>query len=386
MTSSENGRKPRTVLEYEIREVRKQTLQEFADDAERFARQHGEPGTLSLRHLERLVAGKGPNGKPLGNVRPATARLLERILGKPVSELLSPPKSRVTPDDGELELRARLRSSERVDNQVINLLYEQLGSIRRLDRQLGAVVAHEETATKARQVTELLSHSLIPEQRKNLAALLSEVCTLAGWQALDAGRLSEAWQFYERARTAAGESESRAFEAHAAAEQAFVLLDLGQTGQAVELLCLAQEQARTGSPRVLRAWLAAAYGEALAACGQRTASLRAFDSAAAQLATSRVDDDRPYVALDAVHLARWRGHALARVGELEAIDVLTSVLDRLDPTFTRAEAGLRVDLALAFLARQDVDQAAHHAEQASTLANEIGSRRQQKRCPRLAGA
>ncbi|PXY27766.1 hypothetical protein [Prauserella muralis] len=383
MGTSDNGRQARTVLEHEIREVRRQTLQEFADYAERFARQHGEPGTLSLRHLERLVAGRGPNGRPLGNLRPATARLLERIFGMPVSELLSPPTSHATPDDGELELRAGLRTAARVDGQVINLLYEQLRGIRRLDRQLGAVVAHGETTMKASQVARLLRHSLMPAQREQLAALLSEVCTLAGWQALDAGQVSTAWRFYENARTAAHESGNELFEVHAAAEQAFVLIDLGETAQAVELLCSAREQARASTPRILQAWLAAAYGEALAADGRRTQSLRAFDSSAALLPASSADADRPYVALDAVHLARWRGHALARVGELEAIEVLTSALDRLDPTFARAETSLRIDLASAFIAYGEPEQAHHHAEHARALAVEIGSARQQRRLSRL---
>lgn len=80
----------RTVLEQKIWE-RRQTFEEFAEYAETFAREHDEPGTLGVRHLQRLAAGRGPNGRPLGQVRPATARLLERILGLSVDELLAAP-------------------------------------------------------------------------------------------------------------------------------------------------------------------------------------------------------------------------------------------------------------------------------------------------------
>ncbi len=72
------GRPPRTVLEQRIRE-RRQTFEEFATFAEQFAVEHGEPGTLSVRHLQRLVAGRHPDGRPIAQVRPAAARLLERI-------------------------------------------------------------------------------------------------------------------------------------------------------------------------------------------------------------------------------------------------------------------------------------------------------------------
>jgi 8-oxo-dGTP pyrophosphatase MutT (NUDIX family) len=86
-----DGEQPasRTLLEQLIRE-RRQTFEEFAEFAEKFAREHDEPGTLSVRHLSRLVAGARPDGRPLGSVRPATARLLEHIFGLSIDELLAP--------------------------------------------------------------------------------------------------------------------------------------------------------------------------------------------------------------------------------------------------------------------------------------------------------
>lgn len=80
----------RTVLEQKIRE-RRQTLQEFAESVDRFARERGEPGTLSVRHLQRLVAGSGSSSRSSGRLRPATARLLEAIFELDVDVLLSPP-------------------------------------------------------------------------------------------------------------------------------------------------------------------------------------------------------------------------------------------------------------------------------------------------------
>lgn len=90
MATWHNVRPPRTMLEQQIWN-RRQTVEEFAEYAERFARQHGERGTLSVRHLQRLAAGRSSGGRPLSTVRPATARLLERIFLLPVGELLAPP-------------------------------------------------------------------------------------------------------------------------------------------------------------------------------------------------------------------------------------------------------------------------------------------------------
>lgn len=377
---------PRTVLELKLRE-RSQTLAEFVEDAESFARTFGEPGTLSARHLQRLISGRRPDGSPVGRPRPATARLLERMLGLPIDDLLSSPDViRGSADTANEELRQRLSAARRVNADVLALLHAQLNAVRRLDRQLGASTAHEEVATKIRQVTRLRSHSLTPRVRTLLGALLAEFGTLAGWQRLDMGFVGDSWQFYERAKAAARESDDVAFEVHTAAEQAFVLIDVGETASAVELLRAAERQAQRATGRLLRSWLAAAHGEALAADGQCAASLCAFDRAAALLPSGESIEDGPYVVLDPVHLARWRGHVLARIGEPDAVDVLSTALSRLDPTFTRAETGLRVDLATAFLAMGEREEARVHARRARTLAVEIGSTRQQRRITRLVGS
>nr|WP_232327817.1 transcriptional regulator [Kibdelosporangium sp. MJ126-NF4]CEL13521.1 hypothetical protein [Kibdelosporangium sp. MJ126-NF4]CTQ99206.1 hypothetical protein [Kibdelosporangium sp. MJ126-NF4] len=96
----------RTVLEQKIKE-RRQTFEEFAEFAETFAmapeRRGLKLGTVSVRHLKRLAAGVGPKGRPLGTVRPATARLLEHIFGLSVEELLRSPK-----DEEPTAVRAEL--------------------------------------------------------------------------------------------------------------------------------------------------------------------------------------------------------------------------------------------------------------------------------------
>ncbi len=378
------GRPPRTVLEQRIRE-RRQTFEEFATFAEQFAVEHGEPGTLSVRHLQRLVAGRHPDGRPITQVRPATARLLERIFGLGIDDLLSVPVGSEAVADPDRELHLMLSASQRIDSAVIRLLTEQLNAIRRLDRQLGAIVAHEEVKTKARQVERLMSYSLSPAVRNQLAGLLSELHTLAGWQALDVGSVSESWQHYEKAKSAAAESGITSFVMHSRAEQAFVLLDIGNSSDAVEVLAYARTRADGSSSRLFRAWLAAAHGEALAAMGMRSESLRAFDESDALLPENSTIVDGPYVVLDTIHLARWRGHALARFGDPSAADLLSDALGRLDPSFTRAATALRVDLAVALAAIGERAEARIQAGRAVQLADQIGSKRQQRRLRVLAG-
>jgi hypothetical protein len=87
-----------------------------------------------------------------------------------------------------------------------------------------------------------------------------------------------------------------------------------------------------------------------------------------------------------VHLARWRGHALARFGHPDAITVLTDALAHLDPTFVRAETALRVDLATALAANGRWEEACRHTNHAARLATQVGSARQRRRVTALLSA
>jgi tetratricopeptide (TPR) repeat protein len=372
----------RTVLEQKIRE-RRQTLEEFVDYVEAFRRDHNETGTLGLRHLERLVSGHCGDGKPLGPVRPATARLLERIFNVSVGELLAPPRQ---PDrETEIELRQRLSVSRQISSTVIALLRDQVNALRQLDRQLGALVAYDEVTTKAAQISSLQSHSLSPGVRANLAALLVELSALAGWEALDQFAVGRAWEHHENAKVAAREAESPILFAHALAQQAVILIDSGEPQAAIAQVAQAREMIRRSAPTIFQSWLAAAHGEALAAAGERSDALRAFDMADSLLPSDPFDPELPFLFLGGPHLDRWRGHALAQLGDRDAISVLANALTRLDPSFIRAETALRVDLATALLATGERDEAKAHATVAADLAYDIGSARQARRVHALSG-
>ncbi|WP_459723416.1 hypothetical protein [Actinophytocola sp. KF-1] len=372
------GRPARTLLEQLIRDERGETFEEFVSFAEDFARRHRLPGTLSLRHLLRLASGRKTDGSSLGTPRPATTKLLEQIFGVSVDELLSVPRSEPA-DLATVDLRQRLNAARHVDMAVIDLLREQLDSLRKLDRQMGAIVAYGEVREKAEQVRDLHAYSLTPDVRVQLARLLSELSALAGWEALDRYEIGRAWEHHESAKQAARDADAPDLLGHAVAQQAFILAELGEHRAAVEQLTAAQALVRRSAPRLLRAWLAAARGEGLAAAGRRDEALRAFDTADSLLPADPVDPTLPFLFLGSVHLDRWRGHALATIGESEAVRVLTGALERLDPTFSRAETSLRVDLSLALVVMGDRNSAYTQIERAERLAVKIGSVRQQRR-------
>jgi hypothetical protein len=380
-----------TLLAVKIRDLG-MTLEEFVGYAEEFAREHGERGTISLRHLQRLIS---PHAQPT-TPRPATRRLLEAIFATPAVELLGPPPRpghvaaghgddiRATVDDWEREAAevARLvATSRRVDPETLTLLASQVENTRRLDRRFGAATLLAALRLHADHVENLLAYATEAATRRALAAILTDAQTLAGWQSLDRGEIVNAWRHFGMACDAALTAESPALHAHALA----VLADIGRGDDSAAM----SEHARTmGRPAsaLLCAWLAAAHGEALAAAGRQADSRRAFDPAAQAVPSDCLPDaDGPYVALDEVHLARWRGHALARVGDPGAIPVLLGALDVHDAEFTRAEAALRADLTFAHLATGDLESAAEQHREAIAVADAVGSVRQRRRLADLPG-
>jgi tetratricopeptide (TPR) repeat protein len=368
----------RTLLEHLIRTERGETYEEFTEFAEGFARRNHLPGTLSLRHLLRLAAGRRPDGGPLGKPRPATAALLERIFGVPVADLLRPPRPE-TEDHTALELRQRLNAARHVDMAVIALLRQQLDALRRLDRQMGAIVAYDEVCAKIAQVHQLHAHSLTPAVRTALAAVLAELQALAGWQALDRYQLMPAWDHHEQAKHAANCAESPNLLAHTLAQQATILTDIGEARVAVDQLAAARNLVKRTAPALLRAWLAAAHGEGLANTNNYDDSLRAFDEADDLRPSNSSTPSLPFLFLDGVHLQRWRGHALTLLGSNKAIGLLTHSLTDLDKTFTRAETALRIDLSSALNLQGAAEEARHHLGRARHLATQIGSVRQYSR-------
>lgn len=320
------------------------------------------------------------NGKRLPDE--ANRRVLREMFGLSDTELgLVNDERTAAPGEAYLELSARLRSADGIDDQLVTLLDHHTHELRLLDRRLGAAVLLDKMGAHVEALGGPLTHSVSTSHRAALGRVLADAGALAGWQALDAGAIQRAWTHFENARAAGLQAQHPAVLAHAIGEQAYALTELGRPAQARELI----EQAHQVGPlpALLRAWLAAADGEFLAHLGDTDAALRAFDKADTLLPTDTRDDALPYLALDESHLMRWRGSALARLAAPAAIEELTNALTRLDSTFVRAQCGLRTDLAHAYAAAGHRDQAREQARTARQLALQLGSQRLLRRLDTL---
>ncbi|WP_327359667.1 XRE family transcriptional regulator [Streptomyces sp. NBC_01304] len=286
------------------------------------------------------------------------------------------------PDDATAELRRELATSAQADLGVVRLLAAQTDQMRQMDRRFGAELLLPQLRAQIEQMEHLLRYGAATGTRQHLAAALTEAATLAGWQALDLGDYRGSWDLHETAKAAAHESRMPALLAHATAQQAYVLLDLNEPDQAIEQIRYARVQAGSSLPPLMDTWLHAAEAEAHAAAYADTDCRRALDRAETTRPADPADPSLPFLFLAGPHLDRWRGNCLATLGADEAVTDLTAALNSMSG-FTRAEAGVRCDLAVALQRRGEWDEARRQAEQAQQLALATHSARQRRRINQL---
>jgi hypothetical protein len=315
--------------------------------------------------------------------------LFRAIYGMTDEELFGSAETAESQEEAEYAaLAERIASARRVDRTTAELLSQQTHYLRTLDCKVGAASLVDQMTGHLTTVQDALSHAILPSVRRPLAAVLADAAALAAWQALDVGAINRAWQYHETARYAALEAQDVVLLTHAMAQQAFVLVDVGEAGSAVELVQEARREAGTNVPERFQAWLYAAEAEVLAAVGNQGGTARAFDQAAALLppGVEAVEVGMPFIVLNGAHLARWRGNAFARLGSADAITDLYAALQSGGTVSDRAEASLRCDLAQAHLRRGERDEARKQVSEARRLARRAGSVRQRQRIERLSVA
>lgn len=314
---------------------------------------------------------------------PGYRRLFREIYGRSNEELGFPPEPL---NQSAEELRDRLVVARSIDRGTLDLFQRQVNDLRNSDQRFGALVVLDQLNSLVRQIENYRAFSVSTQHRERLAAILTDARTLAGWTALDRGSQLQAWQYHEDAKVSAREADSPSLLAHAAAQQAVILLDIGEPAAAVDLLEYARYVAENRAPSLLRSWLAAAHGEGLAAAGQRDKSLSAFDDASSLLPTNPVDPEMPFLLLNDGQLTRWRGSSLLRLGDQDAISQLeAAVRDLSSPErwAVRGQTNMYVDLAFAYAAAGDSRGALEYARKARQLASRIGSDRQRQRLANL---
>lgn len=353
-------------------------------------REKGWSQAQAARELAALGAGRGvPTASPPslksqlsrwenGHAAPEEPyrRLLAELYGH---DGLDPGRESAGPTSAGV-LRDRLDEAAAVDEPALGSLTAQLAATREVDARLGASGTADALRGQLGQLARILGHTCTVARRQAIAGLLAEAALLAGWQALDQADVDDAWHRHTQARTAAHEARAPALLGEALAGQAAVLIELGRSRAAVELLTdrgVADATDREGAAG--SAWVAAALGAARAANGDLHAARCAFDAAERLCAGGygaarepRPDVAHPGLDLDYDGVHRWRGAALAPLGDPEELARLRALVAAPDRP-VRQRAALEAELAVALEAQGRPGGA--HARSARLTAGRIGSHR-----------
>lgn len=154
---------------------------------------------------------------------------------------------------GEVEvLRSRLAATRSVDAATVEIFRQQVENARHVDRRFGGITLLDQLRSNIKQVEDLLGYSTSHGQRQSLAGVLTEAAALAGWEALDRNAIRQSWDLHETAKAAAREAGSPVLLAHSTAQQAFILIDIGEMDGAVEQIAAARSLAEHTVPPLLR--------------------------------------------------------------------------------------------------------------------------------------
>lgn len=365
------------------RKARSMTQTQVIDE---LVRRAGAAGlNIASRQSLKMLLSSYENGRR--EVNEPYRMLFRAIFGLTDDELFGAAEPELSQEEAEYAaLAQRIASARRVDAGTAEMLAHQTNYLRAMDCKAGAASLVDQMAAHLTTVQEALSHAILPSVRRPLASVLADAAALAAWQALDVGAINRAWQYHETARYAALEARNPVLLTHAMAQQAFVLVDVGEVSSAVELVRESRREAGTAVPPRFQAWLRAAEAEVLAAAGDHQGTSKGFDEATELIPAGpeAVEPEMPFIVLNGAHLARWRGNALARLGSADAITDLYAALNAGGTVSDRAEASLRCDLAQAHLQRGEHDEARKQVSAARRLARRAGSVRQRQRIERLA--
>lgn len=419
-------RPARTLLEQRIRE-RCLTFEEFVEHAEVFAREHDEPGTLSLRHLQRLVSGREPD-----TLRPTTARLLQRLLDEPIAALLAPPPTTSSQDAEhhhhmDLPLAAEAEDSIVVparthDGKVVFVTFPRrlfiggLGAAglvgmadARSGHRLARVPESEEESIfdvdpveHFQQVRKTLIDNdnlfgpsgviqSVQEQigtiqrlrqsyrgagRKKLLYIQAQFAEFCGWTYQDAGdhRASAYWS--GRALEWSHMCGDREATSFILARRSHLAADMGDPADAVDAAEAALSMAPGGSGRVMAfALINAGHGHAL----RRDSANCERSYAMAQDVLERIETDPacPWaLLLDHSYIEVQRARSLTFLGEYGmAIRLFQEAISALSGGYRRDRGVYLAREAVAHVGNGDAEQACAVGFQALVIGAETGSGR-----------
>jgi hypothetical protein len=372
---------PRTVLEYLVWQ-RDRTYEELTNDFHLMAGEMKERATLSARHLRRLASGER------SGTTPVTRRVLQRMFGQPVDQLLRPWTDQhtltpSTPADwsqlagtSERELiamaarRARqftVSSEPMVSTESVEQVYDDVRRLataypqRPLLELLGDLVEVQDS------VYELLEHRQRPQQARDLYLLAG---VIGGLLAKASHDLADSHAALTQARAAfvcADNADHDGLRAWLRGLQTMVAYWAGRPAESVRYAQSGAEYAAR-SRGTISVWLPVSEARALAALGDAGgtwAAIRRAEEAWERVVPEQLDELGGICTFSRARTLYYAADALAWLPDQGAATedyASQAVLAYSDATAAdwafSDQAGSYADLAIARLGRGELDGAA----------------------------
>ncbi|WP_431774413.1 helix-turn-helix domain-containing protein [Streptomyces cucumeris] len=184
--------------------------------------------------------------------------------------------------------------SEPADSGQAATLRVATTAFRRLDGTTPSRQLSEPVLAHLRLTQSITGDADTPEQRARLAAVGSEVASLAGWLAWDMHDIGSARTWYGASIKAAHTSGNRLLTAYQFGSLAGFEADAGNAAQGLSLVRRAHRQLGEAAPAIATAWLATVEALSHAAAGDRPAAEGALDRAARSTDAIQAEQPPPW--------------------------------------------------------------------------------------------
>ncbi|MGH3932310.1 MAG: hypothetical protein ACRDTF_20315 [Pseudonocardiaceae bacterium] len=262
-----------------------------------------------------------------------------------------------------------LSGSNRVDTQTIEHIEAVLWRCLRQDHALGPHSALDTVLAQRQLARSLLPYCPAP-LRPRLLSVLSESSRQAGWLSFDLNQFDSAGYYYEDARAWAHEAQNVELGAMVLCQMSHLATWRGMPRTGIDHAVAAGHWAGRTGDQWLRAYTFDVAARAYAADGQRDACLTALDTAHAALPAA---GDNPAGSVcffydEALNLSVRGGCHLELHDGQRAADYAQQSLSELDPSAVRNIAFTTVDLSMAYVQCEEIDEAARLLGDAGELA------------------
>lgn len=278
-------------------------------------------------------------------------------------------------------------AGRRIGLADVEIISENIAHLRKLDHRYGSGHVREQVVQLLHREANTAMHGTYTDKTgKALLGAVAQLADLAAGTAVDVGRHALAQRYFIQSMDLAMCAGDRIYAAHTLMRMGHLALLVGQgidghqrlhhARQALALARVGNSVADGGTTPMLAASLRAVEARGLALLGDATAARRSMLEAERQFERIRPDAEPPSMGYAEGQFTADLGRCLRDVGEQkQGIRLLTHALEANAPGRVRSRGVMESDLAAAYLAGRDYEQAAAVGREAVRTATQINSTR-----------